>query len=195
MTMESLIESLVLPPPNLRGGRPLMEVLKDRKSDRSFSDKPVEPQHIADLLWAACGVNRPDVSHLTAPSAMNWQEIHVYVVVPQGLFRYEKGDGTLSFISGIDLRELAGTQDFVADAPLNLIYAADVTKIEGTDKDRTFFAGTDTAFMAQNVYLYCASVGLNCVVRALIDRKKLAAAMQLPPSYRITLGQTVGWPV
>ena len=54
-------------------------------------------------------------------------------------------------------------------------------------------ASADTGFVAQNVYLYCATAGLACVVRGLVDRRKLAPALELRVDQRIVLAQTVGY--
>ncbi len=183
-----------LPAPRRRGGRPLMEALAERRSARSFATRSLEPQLLADLLWAASGVNRLESAHLTAPSARNWQEIAVYVALAQGYFRYQPPDASLVPLGDADIRGEAGVQDFVATAPVNLIYVADRAKIEGSNEDKAFFAGADSAFMAENVYLFCASEGLACVVRALIDRSVLAQTLKLAPEQRITLAQSVGYP-
>jgi nitroreductase len=93
-----------------------------------------------------------------------------------------------------DLRKLAGKQDFVATTPLNLVYVADLSKLKDVaPEDQTLYAGADTGFMVQNVYLFCASEGLATAVRASLDRKELAAALKLPAQKRITLVQTVGY--
>ncbi len=66
-------------PPDTKGGKPLMQCLKERKTDRSFSTKKLPVEVLSNLLWAACGINRSDSGKRTAPSARNWQEIDVYV--------------------------------------------------------------------------------------------------------------------
>jgi hypothetical protein len=83
------IKSIKLPAPDTHGGKPLMQVLKERKSSRNFSSKTLAPQVISDLLWAAYGVNRVESKGRTAPSAMNVQEIDIYVAFPSGLYLYD----------------------------------------------------------------------------------------------------------
>ena len=98
-------------------------------------------------------------------------------------------------IVGADLRAATGVQDFVGTAPLNLVYVADFGKMgDASAEERTFYASADAAFPAQNVYLFCAAAGLACVVRGLVDRRKLAPLLQLRPDQRIVLAQTVGYP-
>ncbi|MFO7768428.1 MAG: SagB/ThcOx family dehydrogenase [bacterium] len=184
-----------LPPPDTEGGLPLMQALKARHSSRSFSERSLPDQVLSDLLWAAFGVNRPESGKRTAPSAVNWQEIDIYVSTAEGLYLYEPGDHALSLVRDEDLRALAGEQAFVATAPVNLIYVADYGRIgQGAMGDKDFYAAADTGFIAQNVYLFCASEGLSVVVRAMIDRPALAQAMGLEPDQHITLSQTVGYP-
>ena len=169
-----------------------MQVLKDRSSSREFSPQKLPLQVLSNLLWAASGVNRPDSGKRTAPTAANWQEIDIYVATADGLYLYDVKPHGLKPVLAEDIRALAGLQAFVKDAPLNLIYVADLSRGSGEEKD--FFAATDTGFVAQNVYLFCASEGLATVVRANIDRPTLGKAMKLGPNQRITLSQTVGYP-
>jgi SagB-type dehydrogenase family enzyme len=185
---------LVLPEPRTEGGMPLMQALKARHSTREFSDRPLPAQVLSDLLWAADGVSRPDGKR-TAPSARDWREIEVYVFTANGVFVYEAKAHALRQVSQRDLRALTGLQDFPAAAPVNLVYVADTRRMTDADEaQKAFYAATDTGFIAQNVYLYCASSGLACVVRGSVDREALAAALGLKPEQRITLAQTVGYP-
>ncbi len=190
------LSDLSLPAPRMEGGRPLMQALKDRQSSRAFSTKKLPAQVLADLLWAAAGINRPDSGKRTAPSARNWQEVEVYAVMEEGAYLYDAKANHLKAIAKGDLRKLAGRQDFVASAPLNLVYVADATKMTGSSagEERALYQGADTGFISQNVYLFCASEGLATVVRAMVDRKALAEALKLPEQKKITLVQTVGYP-
>ncbi|HUT23668.1 MAG TPA: SagB/ThcOx family dehydrogenase [Sumerlaeia bacterium] len=184
-----------LPKPQMDGGKPLMQALRERKSARSFSDKKVPDQVLSNLLWAAAGVNRPDSGKRTAPSAMNAQEIDVYVASSEGLSLYDAKQHALIPVLSEDIRGMTGGQPFVKEAPINLIYVADFSKM-GTapDAEKTFYSAADTGFISQNVYLFCASEGLATVVRGGIDRDALREAMKLRPEQKITLAQTVGRP-
>lgn len=129
----------------------------------------------------------------TAPSAHNWQEISIFAVLPEGAFRYDGKSHRLLLVKAEDLRASTGTQDFVAAAPLNLVYVADFARMhEARPEDQPFLAGADAGCIAQNVYLYCAGAGLATVVRALIDRRRLAQALGLSRTERIALAQSVG---
>ena len=183
-----------LPAPRREGGKPLMQALAERHSTRAFSDRPLSEQQLSDLLWAAFGVSRPDSGKRTAPSASNRQEIGIYVVLPAGAYLYEAQAHTLKRIAEGDLRAATGTQDYVGAAALNLVYVADFSKMQGDERNRVFYSAADTGFIAQNVYLYCASEGLGTVVRGLIDRDALAKQLKLNEHQRITLAQSAGYP-
>ncbi len=185
---------LKLPPPQTEGGMPLMQALKARHSAREFSPKALPPQQLANLLWAAAGVNRPDSGKRTAPTARDWREIDLYVATAEGVQVYVPEAHALRRVSGRDIRALTGVQDFVATAPVNLVYVADLGRMDTTPEHQRLYAATDTGFIAQNVYLYCASAGLACVVRGSIDRDALAAALELGPQQIIVLAHSVGYP-
>ncbi len=185
---------IALPPPDTTGAMPLMQALRLRRSSREFLPRPLSNQVLSTLLWSAFGINRPETGGRTAPSAHNWQEIEVFAALPEGAYRYEPRSHALKLAVAKDLRAATGMQDFVATAPLNLVYVADFAKmVDASAEDRTFFAAAGAGGIAQNVYLYCASAGLGCVVRGLVDRRKLAPALQLRVDERIVLAQTVGY--
>lgn len=187
--------AIKLPPPETAGGMPLMQALKARHSTREFASKPMPPQVLSNLLWAANGVNRPHTGQRTAPSAHDWREIDVYVITADGAYRYDPPRHTLNRVAAGDIRALAGLQDFVATAPLNLAYVADLDRMSGANaEDKALYSATDAAFIAQNVYLYCASAGLAVVVRGWVDREALGAALGLGRHQRIIVAQTVGYP-
>jgi SagB-type dehydrogenase family enzyme len=186
---------VVLPPPQLSPAAGLEQALKQRRSTRSFLPDALSLQLLSSLLWAAFGVNRPAEGGRTAPSAHNWQEIDVFAVLPEGAFRYDARAHRLMLVKAEDLRAATGSQDFVTSAPLNLVYVADFARMHGVRPDeRDFLAGADAGCIAQNVYLFCASLSLGTVVRGLVDRRKLSAALGLRPTERITLAQCVGHP-
>ncbi len=189
------LKSIQLPPPQTEIGKPLMQVLQQRQSSRSFDSKPLPRQELSNLLWAADGINRPDSGKRTAPSAMNWQEVDIYVALPEALYLYEAKTHTLVPVVGKDLRDATGKQSFVKDAPLNLVYVVDFTRIKNaSEDDKRLYSAADVGFIAQNVYLYCASQGLAVVVRGSVDRTMLSPSMKLRPDQRIVLAQTVGYP-
>lgn len=189
------VKDIALPAPRTAGGMPLMQALKERRSMREFTPQKLDPQMLSNLLWAGAGINRPESGKRTAPSAMNWQEVEVYVVLEAGAYLYDAKENVLKGVASGDLRRLAGIQEYVATAPLNLVYVADTTKVtRASAEDLPIYLGADTAFISENVYLFCASEGLATVVRAYVDRPSLAAALNLPPQKKVILTQTVGYP-
>jgi len=183
-----------LPKPQKNIGKPLMEALSLRHSSREFNIKLLPLQEISNILWAANGINRIENYKRTAPSAMNWQEIDIFVIMEKGAYIYDARENSLIVISNKDLRSFAGTQDFVKTAPQNLLYVADFKKLGKSDNESTLLnVGADAGFFAQNVYLYCASQGLECVVRASIKKDETAKALNLRPDQKIILGQTIGY--
>jgi SagB-type dehydrogenase family enzyme len=126
---------------------------------------------------------------------MNWQEIDIYVATAEGLYVYDAKDHVLIPVLSQDIRPMTGKQEFVKDAPVNLIYVADLSRMGSASKeDGELYAASDTGFISQNVYLYCASEGLATVVRGSIDRQALAKAMKLRTDQKVILAQSVGYP-
>ena len=186
---------VALPPAEMTGGLPLMDALRMRHSERSFLPRALAPQMLSNLLWAACGVNRSAVGGRTAPSAMNAQEVDVYLAMPQGLYRYDAQHHGLQRTVDKDVRRATGYQDFVDDAPLDLIFVANHARMKLVPvAQREVYAAVAAGAMAQNIALYCASAGLVGVVRAWFDRNALTQAMGLGPDEQILLSQTVGFP-
>jgi len=189
------LKPIRLPAPQTEGGKPLMQALKERSSMREFSPRELPLQVLSDMLWAACGINRPDSGKRTAPTARNMQEIDVYVAKADGIYLYNAENNTLMPVVAGDIRELTGKQPFVKTAPINLVFVADLSKMEGMPADAVdFYSATDTGFVSENVYLYCASAGLATVVRGMIDKPAMARAMKLRDDQKVILAQTVGYP-
>lgn len=195
MTKSGHMDYGVLPAPRQSGGKPLFDALKERRSAREFSSRELPPAVLSSLLWAAFGINRPSTHGRTAPSAHDWEEIDLYAAMAQGVYLYDAGSHALKKRLDGDLRALTGLQDFVAAAPLNLVYVADLSRMhQASAEERARYAGPDAGFIAQNVYLFCASEGLATVVRGWVDRPALSRAMGLKPQQQIILAQTVGYP-
>jgi SagB-type dehydrogenase family enzyme len=188
-------KEIKLAKPSLQGGIPLMTALSSRQSSRSFSARALPDRVLSNLLWAADGINRPDAGKRTAPSAMNKQEIAIYVAMEEGLYVYDAPKHALELVVAKDIRSLTGRQAFVKSAALNIVYVADMRRVAGGDREeKLLYAGADTGFIGQNVYLYCASEGLSTVIRGYIDKEALGKAMGLRPEQMIVLSQTVGYP-
>ncbi|MFC1552722.1 SagB/ThcOx family dehydrogenase [Candidatus Latescibacterota bacterium] len=181
--------------PQMSGGMPLMEALKNRRSGREFSSKELPDQVLSNLIWAAFGINRPETGYRTAPSSMNRQDIDVYIATSFGVYVYEPKEHALIQVVPDDLRAMTGTQEYVKDAAVNLIFVSDFSKL-GDDEDAWKFrtARIDTGLISQNVYLFCASEGLSTVVRGKVDMPPLAKAIKLRSDQHIIICQSVGYP-
>jgi nitroreductase len=184
-----------LPAPQTEGGKPLMQALKLRSTSRAFAPDSLPKQTLSNLLWAAWGINRPDSGKSTAPSARNWQETDLYVVMATGAYLYDSSANVLKPVASGDLRALTGTQEFVKDAPATLVFVADTSRMKGSQPDtQQAYAWADAAFISQNVYLFCASEGLATGVRAMVDRPPLTKALKLGANQIIAFAQCVGYP-
>lgn len=187
-------EPIALPAPQTEGGKPLMQALALRATSRAFAKDPLPRQTLANLLWAAWGINRKAEGKRTAPSARNWQETSVVVLTAEGAFVYDAAANLLQPIAAGDLRALGGVQEFVKEAPVTLVFVADTTRMTGDPAERRAMAWADSAFISQNVSLFCASEGLATGVRAMIDRPALAEALGLRETQLVTLAQSIGFP-
>ena len=191
---EQKMEPIKLPAPQMERGKPLMQVLKNRQSLRNIATDKLPLQELGNVLWAACGINRPDGKR-TAPTASNMQEIDVYVALPECLCLYDAKEHALIPVLKEDIRPNAGKKDFVQTAPVVLIFTADFDKMKKyDDTTRQFYSATDTGYISQNVYLYCASEDLATVVIGGVDKPVLQEKMKLRPAQRVILTQPVGYP-
>ena len=185
LSLSLFAQDIKLPAPQRTGGMPLMDALNLRQSTREFSSKELSRQTLSDLLWAAYGFNRENKR--VVPSANNKQEFEVYVILEKGAYLYDAKENVLILKQEGDFRKSAGTQGYVAGAPLNLIYVANL------EKSSREMACADCGFIAQNVYLFCASEKLGTVVRGSFNKDELHKLLNLAEKQDIILAQTVGY--
>ena len=186
--------SIALPEPARHGGMPLMDALAKRHSGREFARRELPLPMLSGLLWAAYGVNRKDGGR-TAPSALNAQEIDVYVALRSGAYLYDAEMNALQRVAASDLRSVTGYQDFVDEAPLDLVFVADHARMKLVPVgQRESYASAAAGAISQNVYLFAAAHGLATVIRAWIDRGAIADALGLTHDQQVLLSQTVGYP-
>jgi nitroreductase len=198
----SSFKPIQLPQPHMAGGKPLMEALKERKSTRNFKPDKLPVQVLSNLLWAAFGINRPGSGMRTAPSAMNWQEIDIYVVMESGVYVYNAKANLLEPILNKDVRGDTGRmiQRFVNEAPVNLVYVANLSRVSTiggiltNEEEKNIYFSVSAGAIVQNVYLFCASEGLATVVRGLIDKDAFSKDARLTSKQKIIIAQTVGYP-
>lgn len=176
-----------LPEPQTTGGKPLMEAIAERHSSRDIDPaSQVTSQELSNMLWAAWGMTH-DGGKRTVATALNRQELKLYVITAGEIELYDAASNILATVATGDYRHLAGKQDFAKGAPVNIAFVAD-----GAKQDRAEFQAYAAGAASQDVYLYCAQAGLKTVVRASFDADALGKAMKLGPSERVLLVQTVG---
>jgi nitroreductase len=194
LTGSLFAQDINLPAPQKTGGMPLMDALAKRSTSRAFDSKDLSAQQLSSLLWAAFGINRPDGKR-TAPSANNKQATDVYVLLRTGAYVYDAKANKLEPVLPEDLRKLGGTQDFVTNAPVTLVFVADLSKMgDGSVESKRNTANVNVGYISQNVYLFCASEGLATGARGSVDRAALGSKMKLRPDQLIILAQSVGYP-
>jgi len=189
-----------LPEPQKDLDFPLMRAIEMRRTKRKWQNSNLSEQEISNLLWAACGITHKETtkskSRRTVPSACNSQEIKVYIALSKGVYLYDEKNHQLIKILARDIREDIGTQKMMRSAPVGLIYVSDYSKLKTfqfkDDNRKWFTSTTDTGFISQNVYLYCAAANLSTVILGLIDRDKLHKALELNENERIIYTQVVG---
>ncbi len=185
-TASLAVSAEVLPAPQVTGGAPLMDVMSARQTRRDIDPtQTVSRQDLSNMLWAAWGITH-DGKH-TVATAMNKQELVLYVITATEISRFDPETNTLTTVNTGDFRDIAGRQDFAKTAPLNIALVVD------TDKQaRTEFQAYTTGAASQNIYLYCAQAGLKTVVRAMLHDAALSEALKLPDNELLLYVQTVG---
>ncbi len=188
-----------LPAPAKTGGKPLNEALAARQTVREFSTSPLTDQELSDLLWAANGYNRPDAKKRTAPTAMNRQEIDLYVCRADGAYLWDSDANVLRQVTDKDLRGFTGRMDqgdknFALTAPVAIVYVIDFErqKMQSRPQDAFKYACVDCGFIGQNIYLHASSSGLGTVFLGMIKPQELSAALGLPEKRVPLFAQTVG---
>ena len=183
-----------LPAPTKSAKMTLMESLQQRHSVRDFSDKAVSDADLSELLWAACGINRPDTKKITAPSAINAQDILVYVCTKDGAWLYVPDGNSLQKVSDKDLRSaVAGRQEAVAVAPVSLILVSDRTKFGDRAKGAEVMGAIDAGYVSQNICLACTALGLATVPRMTMDKETLAKELHLDENKTLLVNHPVGY--
>jgi len=195
----SEFKNIELLAPDTENKAPLMAALENRRTSRDFSDKELYLEDLSNVLWAAYGVNRPDGKR-TAPSAMAVYPVDVYAVLSNGIYFYDAPNNALRAIAEGDFRRITGGQDFVYDAPLNILYVVDLGKYEerfsAVPKERLInLAISDASHSSQNVYLWCAAFDMKTVIRGGgMNEPELLKLLNLDETkHIIPLAQTIGY--
>lgn len=189
------LKEIKLKAPDKNRGVSVMKALELRQSQREFAPRALSREDLSDLLWAANGINRPESGKRTAPSAMNKQDIDIYVCLPEGAYLYEAKDHVLKPVTAGDLRmAVAGAQPQVAEAPVALVLVSDIAKFNGDKTHRMLMGAMDAGIVSQNIAVFCAGTGLVTVPRMSMDQAKLRKALKLRPEQELMLNNPVGYP-
>lgn len=179
-----------LPKPDKKAKMTLFQALDRRESVREYSDREIPERTLSNLLWAACGINRPGQGRITAPSAINAQDITVYVCRQDGAWKYDAAAHALTKVSDKDLRkQVAGFQDFAATAPVSLVLVSDISKV----RNHSELGAMDAGYVSENICLACTALGLATVPRATMDKAELAKELKLGDSEVLMLNNPVGY--
>lgn len=181
-----------LPQPDMQLSVTLTEALQKRRSDREYNaDRDITDQQLSQILWAACGVNRPDKKLLTIPTAVNAQDIQVYVCRKDGVALYQPYDNTLKKVSGEDIRPLlAERQQNMKSAPVFLLIVSDQEKFR---HNAEVYGAMDAGYASQDICLMCAALGLKTVPRAMMNKEAVAKALGLGDKQILELNHPIGY--
>lgn len=184
-----------LPQPNLKRTGTLMKALSERHSTREFASKALSMADLSDLLWAANGINRKDSGKRTAPSAMNKQDVDVYVVLPEGSYLYDAKTHQLNLIAEGDYRAaVAGAQAFVKSAPVSFVLISDLSRLGDAKNARTQLMGAmDVGIVSQNISIFCSAANLATVPRASMDNDQLKKVLKLKDTQIPMMNHPVGY--
>ena len=180
--------------PDKTRGSAIMKAFSDRQSGRDYSPESLKPQDLSDLLWAANGINRADGKR-TAPSCQNFQDVEVYVILPEGAYVYDAVAHALNPLTAGDYRgAVAGGQDFARTAPLSIVLVANMTKYGNTSESSKLMAAVDIGIVCQNINMACAGLGLVTVPRGSMDKETLKTVLKLTDIHLLLMNNPVGYP-
>ena len=187
------LESVKLKTPDKERGLTVMQAMSVRASVRDWSDRKISLHDLSDLLWAANGVNRPDEKKRTASSAMNAQDIDIYVFMEEGVYLYDAFNQVVKPVCTGDHRALPG----MTDAPVNLVLISDISRFRrGEDSLKLTWAAMDAGIVSQNISVFCAATELVTRPRASFPGlEKIREILKLSDSQHVMLNHPVGYPL
>ena len=190
-------DNVQLPKPSMNNQVTLMQALQNRHSTREYAEKEIPNDVLSTVLWSACGINRPGEGKITAPSAINAQDILVYVVRQDGTYLYQPKDNSLQKVSSKDLRTaVAGRQSFAASAPVSLLLVSNHNKFpqQIPNEAKVRMGIVDAGYVSENICLACSALGLNTVPRMAMDTEALKKELGLDDNYDLVLNSQIDYP-
>lgn len=183
-----------LPAPSFDNSVPMMQAFASRRSSREYSSRSIDAQTLSNMLWATAGVNRPSDGKRTNPTAMNRQEITVYVFTVEGVSRYVPETHSLEQVVKGDHRDIvAAGQDFVMTAPVSIVFVGDYDKFGMGDEKARQMVAVDAGIACENLCLYCAGVSLATVPRATMNVEAIHDLLHLTNHQEPIMNNSVGY--
>lgn len=194
------MDAITLTKPQAESSVSLIQAMEQRRTNRDFDPTPLSPEHLSGIFWAAYGKNRPD-GHRTVPAALGIYALRVYALTADGAYLYDPESNTLQPVESGDFRAMSGMQDFVSQAPLDIVIFYDADDFDIPDKDLAKMirknidrvVSLDAGACAQNVYLYCAANRINCVERMSISGDQLKKTLRLPRHQEFVVAMSIGY--
>jgi SagB-type dehydrogenase family enzyme len=191
------LNTVKLNPPDKTRGLTVMQALGNRASVVDFSSEKLKIQDLSDLLWAANGINRPESKKRTAPSAMNAQDVDIYVFIEEGVYLYDAAGHELTpVVSGDHRRLISDRQPNMSKVPVMLLLVSDISRftIKG-DSLKLSWAAMDAGIVSQNIAIFCASAGLVTRPRVSMDQAGLRELLKLKDTQYLLMNNPVSYPV
>lgn len=185
-------QDIQLNPPDL--SNPVLKALQDRQSTRSFASTDIPVEELSNILWAGFGINRPESGKRTAPSAFNAQDIDIYVLMESGCYLYDASAQVLRKVQDKDLRPLVALQEYAENVPVHLLFVSNFSKLERTGDRAEVYAMSSAALIAENVFVYCSSIGMGCIIRANMKAEEIHKELGLTENQHVILSEAIGYP-
>jgi FMN reductase (NADPH) len=162
---------------------PTLNLIRHHASVRHYTPNPVSRSDIETIVSAG----------QCASTSSNMQAYSIVAVAEAGKRQH--------------LADLCGNQQFISEAPVFLVWCADLARldhacqlhgyIQDTDYMESFLvAAIDTALAAQNAALAAESLGLGiCYIGSIRNNpQEVISLLELPTLTFPITGMTVGWP-
>jgi SagB-type dehydrogenase family enzyme len=187
-------DTIALNQPDLNKGLPVMKALSVRASVKEFDTTSLLLQDLSDLLWAANGVNRHNEGKRTAPSALNAQDIDIYVFIKSGVYLYNANKQLLEPIVPGDNRNIFSRKKDEPVPALICLLVSDIARFKfGEDSLKREWGAMDAGIVSQNISVFCSSCGLVTRPRAGMDKAKLKELLKLKATQYLMLNHPVSY--
>lgn len=186
--------------PNLDRTATMMAAFQNRASSVDWAATKLSTQDLSDLLWAGNGVNRPEESKRTAPSAINAQDIDIYVFLEEGAYLYNARENILQPIAKGDFKAEAvgprpGSVTPASQPPVLLVLVSDISRFSriADEEGRLKMAAMDAGIVSQNIAIFCAGADMVTRPRASMDIAKIKEILKLSDTQHPVLNNPVGY--